>query len=71
MSRKRLVSVQVQEGRWYALGAFDHDECCDCSLIHKTEYRLDKGRLFFRTWRDDAATKRARRALGITVTRES
>lgn len=30
--------------------------CCDCSLVHKMEFRVVKGRVQFRAWRDKRAT---------------
>ena len=68
---KRLPTVQVVEGRWYAMGSYDHDECCDCGLVHKMEYKFEKGRIWFRAFVDQHRTRMVRRALGITVSREN
>lgn len=40
-------------------------ECCDCGLVHKMEIVLKKHgighKIFWRAWRDEKATKKARR----------
>ena len=44
-----------------------HTECCDCALVHKGEYRLNDGHLEWRATRDDRATRKRRKELGIKV----
>ncbi len=41
--------------------------CCDCGLVHRMDVRVYKGRVQFRVWRDEPATKKQRKACGITV----
>lgn len=60
MAAKKDWNVQIEEGKWYSLSHFDRTECCDCGLVHREEFKMEKGRIFFRTFRDEAATKRAR-----------
>ena len=55
-------------GAWYAAahGRVPHfEECCDCGLTHRIEYKLDNGRVWFRYTVDDKATKAARKRRGI------
>jgi hypothetical protein len=69
-SRKDSYStVQISEGAWHRVGNFDHHECCDCGLVHKEEFKLVKGVLYWRTYRDDKKTSDSRKKHGITLTR--
>jgi len=38
------------------------EQCCDCGLIHRLDFRIVDGRIEFRTRRDDRATAAARRS---------
>jgi len=55
------------EGVWYAL---QHDievtECCDCGLVHETEWKVERGRLWWRSRVNPQATAAARLKAGIT-----
>jgi len=35
--------------------------CCDCGLVHKTDYRIKNGHVEFRVFRDNRATGQIRR----------
>ena len=35
--------------------------CCDCGLVHDIEFRISKGKISFRAWRDNRATAAVRR----------
>ncbi len=61
-------TVQVTDGVWYELGDFDRDICCHCSLVHLTEYKVEKGRILFRTKVDHKETAKLRKQHGIKVT---
>lgn len=37
--------------------------CCDCGLVHLFRFRVAKGRLSFRAWRQERATAASRRSL--------
>jgi hypothetical protein len=37
--------------------------CCHCGLVHRVEYRVVRGRVQFRVWRDARATAARRRKL--------
>jgi hypothetical protein len=34
--------------------------CCDCGLTHREEYRVHKGKVQYRVWRDKAETRAER-----------
>ena len=38
------------------------EQCCDCGLIHRLDFRVVDGKVEFRTRRDDRATAAARRS---------
>lgn len=60
-------SIQVEEGKWYLLDNPECMECCDCSLVHHTEFKLIGSRIFWRTTTDAGATAIKRRENGIKV----
>jgi hypothetical protein len=37
------------------------EQCCDCGLIHRLDFRIVEGAIEFRTRRDERATAAARR----------
>lgn len=37
--------------------------CCDCGLVHQIQFRLRKGKVEFRAFRDNRATGQRRRYL--------
>lgn len=43
--------------------------CCDCGLVHRFDFRMRKGVLEFRAFRDKRATYRRRKRLGLVVDR--
>lgn len=38
------------------------EQCCDCGLVHRVDYRVVDGAIEFRAYRDNRATAAARRA---------
>ena len=42
------------------------EQCCDCGLIHRLDFRIVDGKVEFRTRRDDRATAAARRTFKFT-----
>ncbi len=62
--------IQMHENVWYLLGSPEITECCDCGLVHHTEYMFENGRIFWRAIVDKKATAAARKAAGIKVTRD-
>ncbi len=69
LRHKVVGSIQTEPDKWYRLDSPEITECCDCGMVHHTEYVLENGRLFWRAKVDKAATEAARREHGITVTR--
>lgn len=59
--------IQMHEGTWYKLDSPDVTECCDCGLVHHTEYMFEGGRLFWRASVDRIATRAARKRAGVRV----
>ena len=57
-------AVQVIDGTWYAVGVGETpfiEECCGCGLVHRHNYKFEKGRLWIQYIVDDALTKAARK----------
>ena len=67
---QKIRSVQMEEGKWYRLDSPELTECCHCSMVHLTEYMLENGRLFWRSWVDKDATRIKRAENGITIVRK-
>lgn len=72
MPRKKALtpvsgSIQMVENTWYRLDSPEITECCECALVHHTEYMFEKGRMFWRAHVDKKATAAARKKLGIKV----
>lgn len=61
--------IQMYEGAWYALRNPDLTECCDCGLVHNTEYKIDGMRIFWKAKVDKRATTAARKRHGIKITK--
>lgn len=39
------------------------EQCCDCGLVHRWDFRIVEGGVEFRVYRDERATAAARRPL--------
>ena len=59
---------RVKDGEWVRPKMRGYREmCCDCSLIHRFDFRIVDGRhVEFRAFRDERATSAARRAQRLT-----
>ena len=61
--------VQIIDGKWYAI-AFGKapftEECCDCGLVHVTDFKVENGRFWIRYRRDAMRTKKARARRNVT-----
>lgn len=59
--------TQIEESEWFEppMRGFSH-QCCECCLVHKTDYRIVKGKLQFRAVTDNRATAAARRIFKFT-----
>jgi len=67
--KDKYTPVQIEDGKWYRVRGYTHTECCDCALVHREEFRLVDGHLEWRATRDDKATDKRRKELGIKVDR--
>lgn len=67
--RKPIISIQTEPGKWYRLDSPELTECCSCSLVHSTEYKFEKGRMFWRAKVDPRATREKRKENGITISK--
>lgn len=64
---KRVSYEVISYGEWTRprMNNF-REQCCDCGLIHRLDFRIVDGRIEFRTRRDDRATAAARRRFEFT-----
>jgi hypothetical protein len=67
--KDKYTPVQIEDGKWYRVRGYTHTECCDCALVHREEFRMVDGHLEWRATRDDKATDKRRKELGIKVDR--
>ena len=58
----------VTDGEWIEVPMRNHrDQCCDCGLIHRMNFRINnRGRLEVQAFRDARATNGARRYFAFT-----
>jgi hypothetical protein len=60
--------IQMKPDVWYAL---QHDieitECCGCGLVHRTYWKVERGRIYWRAAVDQRLTNKARRRDGVIV----
>jgi hypothetical protein len=69
VKRKRYTPIQITDGSWYRVKGYTHSQCCGCALVHKEEFKLENGELYFRVTVDEKETEAQRTALGIKVIR--
>jgi len=64
VKKSKSKYYHVTDGEWLTVAWRDNrDQCCDCGLIHKVNYRVNKdGQLEVQVFRDGKATGGARRA---------
>ena len=59
---ERVVNRTIAYGEWTRPRMRNfREQCCDCGLIHRLDFRVVGGRIEFRTRRDNRATAAARR----------
>jgi hypothetical protein len=64
---KRVTYQVISYGEWTRPRMRNfREQCCDCGLIHRLDFRIVHGRIEFRTRRDDRATAAARRTFKFT-----
>lgn len=63
VTKPRSEYYHVTDGEWIEVQMRNNrDQCCDCGLIHRIDYRInDKGKIEMRAYRDPRATNGARR----------
>lgn len=60
--------IQMKEGVWYAIQYdIEVSECCDCGLVHRTYWKIERGRIYWKAAIDKRLTKKARQRLGIEI----
>ena len=65
---KRVVYRVISYGEWTRPRMRNfREQCCDCGLIHRLDFRIVDGRVEFRTRRDDRATAAARRSFKFSL----
>ena len=58
----KSVYYHVTDGEWIRVPMRNgKDQCCDCGLVHKTNYRIVDGHVEVQVFRDGRATGGARR----------
>jgi len=57
MTYKQIIDGEWNEASWVG----QRDMCCHCGLVHITEFKVEKGKLFYRTRQSERATKIARK----------
>ncbi len=65
MAKGKSSYHHLQDGEWFrpTMKNF-RDQCCDCGLVHKTDFRIVDGHVEFRVFRDGPATGGARKHKG-------
>lgn len=58
---------QVFEGEWTEWAKTDRFQCCDCLAIHDIEFRVRKGKVQVRVYRNNRSTAAYRRENGIRL----
>ncbi len=54
--------VKVRDGEWFQPVRRGHlMACCDCSLVHRVDFRVVEGRVHLRAWRAPRLTARLRK----------
>lgn len=69
MADARKIEVQVKAGEWVQPVMRGYMMvCCDCSLVHRMNFRIKKGRVQLQAFRSDKYTRYWRRKYRIRVT---
>jgi hypothetical protein len=70
---QKVSHMEEQLDKMFAYGQWTRprmqnfrEQCCDCGLIHRLDFRVVDGRVEFRTRRDDRATAAARRTFNFS-----
>ena len=53
---------ETPQGEWYSPKMRNfREQCCDCGMVHRVDYRIRKGQLETRVFRDERSTAQVRR----------
>ena len=64
---KRLEYYHVTDGEWIVVPKRGYKEqCCDCGLVHRMNFKIVDGRIHIQTFRDPRATNGARKQFRYT-----
>ena len=64
---KRVTYPVIAYGEWTRPRMKNfREQCCDCGLVHRLDFRIVEGQIEFRTRRDDRATAAVRRSFRFT-----
>jgi len=55
-------TVQINDGSWYLLSDYTRDVCCDCSLVHDVDYKIENGKILVKTTVNRRETNKLRKA---------
>ncbi len=62
MSKRKEPYYHVTDGEWLQVKMRGQlDQCCDCGLVHKQNYRIRDGKIEVQVFRHGPATGGARR----------
>lgn len=51
---------QIYDGQWIMpKRKYFYEQCCDCGLVHKVEFKVVKRKILFRAWRIKCKKKKA------------
>ncbi len=42
---------QIYDGDWVEVAKTHYIRCCDCGLVHRYNFKIIKGKLYFRAFR--------------------
>jgi hypothetical protein len=63
---KRVIYNVLNYGEWIRPRMRNfREQCCDCGLIHRLDFRIVDDRIEFQTRRDNRATAAARRSKNL------
>lgn len=70
MKKRTYQPVQIEAGKWYRVKGYTHHECCGCAMVHREEFKMIDGELFWAAEEVPSLTRKRRKALGIKVSRK-
>lgn len=50
--RRRKTAIQIDDDEWTIISWLDqHEQCCNCGLVHTVDFRVKDGQLQFKARR--------------------